>query len=120
MEIDNKGTKLCPSCMCELPISDFYVSPNGVMHYRCRECKKNNSKSRLRVHKNVDNQSIDEIQLRSYRKDYLKMYKIFDKIGYDLKQNIHEQFCEKYGLEYNSDKPKVNKSKFTPVYFKLI
>lgn len=32
-------------------------------------------------------------------KDWCEMYLFFEKIGYDLEKNIHEQFCEKKNLQ---------------------
>ena len=34
--------------------------------------------------------------------DYMMMRQFFINIGYDTSQNIHKQFCKKYGLHYST------------------
>ena len=42
---------------------------------------------------------VPNLRLSTTKKsDYCAMYEFLEKIGYDLNRNIHEQFCEKYGL----------------------
>ena len=42
-------------------------------------------------------------------KDYENTYRFLESIGYSLKEDLHIQFCIRYGLTPNSPKQKFNK-----------
>lgn len=39
------------------------------------------------------------------QEDYRQTFELLESIGYDTKGDIHQQFCDKYGLEYRERRP---------------
>ena len=101
-------TKTCQHCKKELPVNEFWTIPTNPdgRDKRCKECRR-----KLVVKNKRDNGVIDVSRLRFdalVDEDYYQAYKFLERIGYDLEsdKSIHEQFCDKYGLEIKKrDKP---------------
>jgi len=110
---------LCSACLQNLPVDEFYILPTGKVDYRCRECKKHNRKSVRRSYISRDTKALDEVRYALHWTDYVAAYKLLEKIGYNLKENIHQQFCEKHNIPFNSVKRK-GRSKITPETLNLI
>lgn len=99
---------LCPACG-KRKTRNFYYKVGDNISKRCRICVKNNVKI-----KNDDDKP-DRIgmewRIRSIKCDYIMAYKLLSNLGYDLNQDISEQFHKKYNL---NNKPEKNYTHLTP------
>ena len=104
-ELEPVETKICRACGNQKKLKSFGKTSSGNRGNVCNICKslgntiKKGVKGEHYVVKNnvlqLGNVSID---------DYIKVYKFLKSIDYDLSQDIHIQFCKKYGLTPNSPK----------------
>ena len=101
-------TKICKECKIEYPLNDFWRIPNSPDGYdrNCKVCRKKIVKKRNLENGIMDLSHVRFNQLRD--EDHYHSYKLLERLGYELEsdKSIHEQFCEKYGLEIKKrDKP---------------
>ena len=97
-------TKICCACKKEKDIRCFYACQKIADGYenRCKICKKerikcNSNKKLLKSPGRPKERELPE--LWNVRKgDWIETYKFLESIGYNLNENIHKQFCEKFGL----------------------
>lgn len=99
--------KMCKACNMIKDIKSFHKNNLFRDGYdaRCKLCKqegktctkKHIGESLQKKLRDADN----GLKLSSVRKeDWLETYNLLSEMGYDLTQNISEQFCLKYGLKY--------------------
>jgi hypothetical protein len=89
----------CFLCDKLKPIGKFKKGRNGIRHTTCRDCGAENGKG-------------DFVYLRTWTYDRYKpkeheiieSLNLLKDMGYDIKGDIHEQFCKKWGLEYGEQK----------------
>lgn len=111
MEIEHK---ICCSCGENKEISLFFrnCGRNDGYEARCKQCKKTNKKCVARRGKKKEKEYIEpNIQddftfLHPTKEDWAWMYQMLQRLGYDLNENIHKQFCQKYGLQPKKDRYK--------------
>ena len=104
--------KTCKACLIERTIDNFDKSkdwPDGYQS-RCKICKNNGTKI---MFKNSGKWSKKNKIKTNYRgliitntmkHDYIETFVFLREAGYNLKEDIHIQFCEKYGLTPNTPK----------------
>ena len=104
-ELEPIEKKICRACEKEKKITSYSRTPSGNRAGVCNLCRslgitiKNKKPSQKEPIKNTPLQLGNPSQ-----KDYEFLYKSLEKMGYNLSQDIHEQFCMKYGLTPNSPK----------------
>ena len=90
-------TKLCRACN-QVKVARSFHKSNGVLHPRCKQCKIEGIKiSRKFVDYTKRSQTYFKL-VKPVKIDYIETYTLLEKMGYDLKKDIHIQFCEKYNL----------------------
>lgn len=112
-QIEPVETKICRACGKPKMIRRFPTLKSGNKGNVCNLCKsmgrtikKLGESSSKPVPKNI------ALNLgNTSKKDYIETYKFLESIGYDLKQDIHVQFCEKHGFT-----PKIPKKQFLNHY----
>lgn len=100
--------KVCGACLKEKELKSFYrnIAYKDGYDSRCKHCKMNGILLKSRKPKSISKTN-GSLKLTSPTKeDYRTMYEFLEKSGYDLKKDIHLQFCEKYNF-----KPKKRKTK---------
>lgn len=109
MEVE---TKLCRACN-EIKVARAFHRVNGVLAPRCKQCK---IAGNLIPRTTVDYTARTGMKLRlgkPTKNDYVETYELLQKMGYDLKKDIHTQFCERYNLKPRNPK-KEFKSHISP------
>jgi hypothetical protein len=116
--------KICCACKKEKEMKYFYV--NSRMrdgHFaRCKTCfnqKKLCNRGRKNGEDVVERRCIKKYKnsflglrlLNTSKQDYIETYKFLQRLGYNLSESIHEQFCEKHSL--NSTEPQQFKNHFS-------
>lgn len=101
-------TKRCEGCKKEFPLVDFWKVPKSPDGYskHCKDCRKKLSRKRRIDDGQMDLSNLRFNQLRN--SDHYHSYKLLERLGYDLEsdKSIHEQFCERHGLQVKKrDKP---------------
>lgn len=100
--------KYCSRCHDLKLETEFFKNKRfeDGLDYYCKTCRV--IVNRKKRHKPED-MDLSYIKISYARpKDYHDMYLMLEKMGYDLnsEKSIHEQFCDKYGLEpIKRDKP---------------
>ena len=92
--------KKCIGCLKEKEVKFFHKnsSTKDGWQYRCKLCMRNGILKPKKVIKFLPGDDI-MLKLNSISKDdYINSFLLLEKMGYDPKINIHEQFCLKYGL----------------------
>jgi hypothetical protein len=99
--------KICRACGKEKSVKQFHKQ-NAADGYtaRCKACQN----SGLLIPKNkIKNNGVLALTLTGLKEgDYVDMYNFFERIGYSLDMDIHEQFCLKHGLKPSHPKQKFN------------
>ena len=97
-------TKLCKACNVELDIKEFSKQQGIGDGYsaRCKKCKIDGNlipkdKKMKKILRPLTLSAPSLIH-------YINMYKLMENIGYSLKEDLHIQFCKKYGLTPNIPK----------------
>jgi hypothetical protein len=101
------GLKICRQCQRELPYTQFYRNKNYESGFiaRCKKCfnnpikGKSPTRSKSRTLKGYHS-SFLRLGCPS-EQDYIKTYQLLEELGYDLKESIHLQFCEKHNFKPN-------------------
>lgn len=107
-ELEPVEKKICRACNISKRLKSFQTLKSGNKGGVCNLCKSQGKK----IPKEIKTKTIPKniaLQLGFIRKeDYIEMYKCMELMGYDLTQDLHEQFCRKYGLTPNSPKQTFN------------
>jgi hypothetical protein len=103
--------KKCVACLKEKELKSFGKNKNAKdnLQYRCKVCMANGI---LKPKKEIKFLPGDDIMLKLNcisKDDYIDSFLLLEKMGYNPKINIHEQFCMKHGLKpkdkyYHKDK----------------
>jgi hypothetical protein len=104
-QLEPVETKICRACGVEKTIKRFPILLSGNRAGVCGICKatgKNIPKTSYRQKPHPKNKALTLGFLR--KEDYKDTYKLLQSMGYNLSQDLHEQFCKKYGLIPNSPK----------------
>ena len=92
-------TKICCSCENEKPITHFYKNSKKSIASRCKLCNLQKKMCVNETRSKLKNKKEDGPQLFNVSKnDWEKTFLFLQSIGYDLKKDIHEQFCKKHNL----------------------
>jgi hypothetical protein len=103
-ELEPVEKKICRACGFAKRLKSFQTLKSGNKAGVCNLCKSQGKtipkqSKPSRIPKNI------ELQFGFIRKeDYVEMYNAMEMMGYNLSQDLHEQFCRKYGLTANSPK----------------
>jgi hypothetical protein len=121
-ELQPVKTKICKACFMEKTIKNFNKSTafRDGFESRCKTCKTNRV---MIIAKNAGKWSKKNKKIRSseyllpftnpQKEDFYLAYTFLRTIGYSLDQDIHIQFCKKYGLDpIKRDKKSI--SKYSP------
>ena len=104
-QIDPVEKKICLACEKEKKITSYSRTRNGNRPNVCNSCR---SLGRTIPNELKSSRARKSTTLRLGNPkmiDYEKCYKFLESAGYSLKEeDIHEQFCKKYGLTPNSPK----------------
>lgn len=101
--------KKCRICGREKKEDSFYKNknyPDGLDTW-CKICKSEYAKARNR---NKEKLPVDKDRLiftGMCKSDWCKMYQFLLSLGYDVKNDIHEQFSKRHGLPYKK-RPRKN------------
>jgi hypothetical protein len=104
-ELEPVETKICRACEKQKKITSYSRTSSGNRAGVCNMCRslgntiKNKNLSQKEPTKNTPLQLGNPSQ-----KDYENAYRFLENIGYSLKEDLHIQFCKKYGLTPNSPK----------------
>ena len=125
--IDAGDVRYCEACEHQKHIKDFYRNRAMKDGYelRCKVCQKNNIK-RNKDSSKSNNRRPYEQKWKNYfnivgvtKNDYRNMFLFLESSGYSLNEDIHEQFCNKWGLPSHNPKREF-KNQYTPKDFNLI
>lgn len=109
-EQNSLETKLCKACNKVKSLKSFHRT-YGVLHARCKQCKLEGKKIN-RADIDRTDRSKNYFRLNNTTKeDYIHTYRLLEAMGYDLKKDIHVQFCEKHDLN-----PREPKKPYTPYF----
>lgn len=88
--------RVCVKCFQSLPHSDYYKSrrEQGGFRSHCKYC----DKKYYRKNFFVKNHDTLEGYVKATKQDYYETFSFLKSIGYNLEEDIHKQFCEKYNL----------------------
>jgi hypothetical protein len=123
---DNPELKYCPACNVLKSLKQFYRNKvmNDGYQARCKMCQINNIKIN-KVGAKYPNRKPHEQKWENYfniigvtKSDYRNMFLFLESSGYSLDEDIHEQFCIKWGLPSHNPK-QVFKNQYTPKDFNL-
>ena len=89
--------KICKACLIEKPLKEFYKSKimkSGYLNV-CKLCR---AEGNLIPKEDKDYKSKDTYgkMAPTTKKDYEMLYEFLSKIGYDVNQDIHQQFLDKW------------------------
>jgi hypothetical protein len=124
--IDAGEIRYCQACERQKPIKDFYRNRAMRDGYelRCKVCHFNGVK-RNKTESKYPNRKPHEQKWKNYfnivgvtKNDYRNMFLFLESSGYSLKDDIHIQFCKKWGLTPHIPK-QIFKNQYTPKDFNL-
>jgi hypothetical protein len=105
-------TKYCPACEQSKPLKSFYrlsTSKDGRAT-RCKRC----IIDKVKIFKGEQKTKAKSMHLRTYdeiidlkgvtRNDIYETYLALQRLGYNVCEDIHLQFCEKHNLPYKKKK----------------
>ncbi len=113
-KIEDNIKKICRACGKEKPIKSFHRNnaiPSGY-DSRCKICKSQGILIRNKKPKKIQKGFQGLMLFNTRDTDYREMYLFLEMIGYDLKRDIHIQFCEKYNLQPR-ERPKKSENFFS-------
>jgi hypothetical protein len=106
------GKRECINCKKRKELNHFYKSYNYVdgYTYLCKMCyieHRNKVKEPKAAKKEKIIPQKDDMakMTQCSKQDYMDMYDFFKTIGYDITQDISQQFCEKHDLKYKHRRP---------------
>jgi hypothetical protein len=103
-ELEPVETNICRACNVAKKLKSFQTLKSGNKCGVCNVCRATGRRIPKGTKINRKPKNI-ELQMGFVRKqDWEYMYKSLEKIGYDLSKDLHEQFCNKYGLTPRSPK----------------
>lgn len=96
-------TKVCASCGKEKDRRFYYTykSCRDGLSPRCKICHTQGLEKKTEIinnggrKRNQDGPALFNVS----RKDWIQTYELLEKMGYDLNNDLHIQFCEKHNLE---------------------
>lgn len=94
MEVESK---LCRACN-QIKVVRSFNRVNGVLQPRCKQCKMEGNLINKRTKDYVSRTKTYFKLVKPTKDDYIETYQLLEKMGYDLKKDIHTQFCEKHNL----------------------
>jgi hypothetical protein len=98
------NTKVCNACNIEKEIKQF-TRQQGIGDGYAARCKKCKLDGILMPREKKERKEIRPLTLAAPSiQDYKDMYKLMETIGYLLSEDLHIQFCNKYGLTPNIPK----------------
>ena len=102
-ELEPVETKICRACSIEKKITSYSRTSSGNRAGVCNLCR---SLGRtIPDKKKKEPKKQNPLQLGFVQvKDYENAYKFLESAGYSLKEDLHIQFCNRYGLTPNSPK----------------
>lgn len=111
---------MCNECRKVKPLEEFHnktSDPTGKQP-KCKVCNSEWFKT-YRKRKNSDRRVVDrqydEPKMTSTTKtDWCLMYYTLQKLGYNIHEDIHQQFLDKHGLTKYNERPKKNKILWKP------
>ena len=121
--------KICCACGKEKELTKFYRNTRMKDgHFaRCKRCFVEKKLCRQgRPFKEDKDSEVNEQKKKTYnykssflelrlvntsKNDYEETYKLLEKLGYNVLESVHNQFCEKYGL--TPSEPKIFKNYFS-------
>lgn len=97
-------TRICKACGIIRPLTYFWILTGEKRQSRCKIC----FKKKIFIYPKVNPEDRPPKKRKSemFRlnattfEDYELTYKFLEICGYDIKEDIHKQFCEKYNLKY--------------------
>lgn len=115
-------TKICKACGREKEITSFYRHPKCKDGYnsRCKLCLI--QRNLIRYKKEEKKHTFRDNPLSGAgvtKEDYEGMWLLLKALGYDLTQDIHSQFCEKYNLKLKNRQVQRTRDKYSADYFDL-
>jgi hypothetical protein len=97
--------KICRACEKEKKITSFSKTPSGNRGSVCNLCKSLGMTIKNKTTKKKQPLKNNPLSLGNVsQKDYEVMYKSLEMMGYNLSQDLHEQFCKKYNLPVREPK----------------
>jgi superfamily II helicase len=97
--------KICKQCGLEKKLTSFYKNRNNKdgLQSSCKICANHNVK--YYRHLRRENEELQDkfdgktlSMIGAVKSDYCEMYSFLSKIGYNVEEDIHLQFCEKWGI----------------------
>jgi hypothetical protein len=108
--------KKCISCEEIKLLKDFHIQQKSKdgRNNKCASCVNsyNSIRNKVKGRKISDKSLRTLVIVHPSKNDYKMMYTAMEKMGYNLKEDIHLQFCKKYNLPYKLRQTK-NKNKWT-------
>lgn len=111
--------KICRTCNLELPIDNFYrnTTYKDGRYNDCITCYLTKRKIYLSNQPTKENKKSSVystfLQLRGVNKeDYITMYQFFHSIGYNLEEDIHQQFIDRHGIKTYKQRKKRELNKY--------
>ena len=125
--IESGELRYCEACETQKGIKDFYRNNLFKDGYelRCKICR-NNNVPRNKERSKLSAKRPHEQEWKNYfnivgvsKNDYRTMYLFLQSAGYSLDEDIHIQFCKKWGLPPHNPKEQF-KNHYTPKDFNLM
>lgn len=119
-DYNSPETKVCKACNIERPITFFWRVVGNKRQNRCKVCFKNKVFIQPRCapedrpeKKSKYHKTYNEIfRLDAPTAEHYKLtYDFLKSCGYNISEDIHKQFCEKYNLKYKK------KNQFTEPHY---
>jgi hypothetical protein len=105
IEDTDTAKKICKACGLEKKIKSFGKTSVGNRGNVCNICKASGNTIKKGVKSDSRHVKDNALQLGNPTiKDYINTYEFLESIGYNLSEDIHEQFCKKYNITPNSPK----------------
>lgn len=95
-------SKICCACQKLKKIKDYYVNRALKSGYdnKCKMCRLHGRLCRKKDTPKRPKPKKREINLTNVTKeDWVETYLFLEKIGYDITNDLHHQFCERHGLK---------------------
>lgn len=102
--------KVCKGCGIEKPISEYHKSRAFVdgINSKCKVCVNLYNSIRNKEKRLLERDSTPVFFRLSNtpKKDYCFMFEFMTAIGYNIYEDTHKQFCDKYNLPYKKRESK--------------
>ena len=92
--------KTCRACNQVKSLTSYHKGVKGRVLARCKICV--SQKRLITLYGKESPKFTEHIRLNKIKvEDYRKTYNLLEEMGYNPKEYIHLQFCEKYGFTPN-------------------